>query len=232
MGRLSGILTGQPWPLSSHQLRRTLAFYCISNRLGTFVALKQQFKHTYLAMTEWYSNGGKLAGLRNLKVDKQMQKSLEEINAETTTNKIFKQWRSDEILSGTHGKAIMKMRGDIPTIYSSWNTIYKAVKDGKLTLHGSIHSYCKSGYDCDMDGVVAPQFCVDCSLGSSIIDEKQAKWWQKKHHSLTSYIKSESDISAIEQSHYITQIRAAENVMTDFGMVFIPFEPELKVTVL
>lgn len=124
----------------------------------------------------------------------------------------------------------MKMRGDVPTIYSSWDTIYKAVKDGKLTLHGSLHSYCKSGYDCDMDGVVAPQFCVDCSSGSSIIDEQQAKWWQKKHRSLSAYMETGDDITVTDRSHYITQIRAAENVMRDFGMEFTPFEAELNIT--
>lgn len=223
---------GQPWALSTHQFRRTLAFYCIKNRLGTLVALKQQFKHLYLAMTEWYTNGGKLASLRDLKVDSAVKDALNEINAETTANKIFKQWHSDEKLSGTHGKAIMKMRGDVPTIYSSWDVIYKAVKDGKLTLHGSMHSYCKSGYQCDMDGVIAPQFCVDCGSGSSIIDEQQAKWWQKKHRSLTTYMASGEDISVSELSHYITQVRAAEKVMVDFDMPFTPFEPDLKVTSL
>ncbi len=218
--------------MTTHQFRRTLAFYCIKNRLGTLVALKQQFKHLYLAMTEWYTNGGKLASLRDLKVDEQVQKALDEINAETTANKIFKQWHSDEKLSGTYGKAIIKMRGDVPTIYSSWDVIYKAVKDGKLTLHGSMHSYCKSGYDCDMDGVVTPQFCVDCGSGSSIIDEQQAKWWQKKHHSLVAYMESGEEISVSEQSHYITQVRAAEKVMADFDMPFTPFEPDLKVASL
>ncbi|CAK3866688.1 hypothetical protein [Vibrio crassostreae] len=222
------IKVGLPWPLATHQFRRTLAFYCIKHRLGTAVALKQQFKHLYLSMTEWYTNGGKLAGLRDLKVDTKIQQALEEINAETTANKIFKQWHSDETLSGAHGKAIMKMRGDVPTIYSSWDVIYKAVKDGKLTLHGSMHSYCKSGYDCDMDGVVAPQFCVDCGSGSSIIDEQQAKWWQKKHRSLVAYMESGEEISVSEQSHYITQVRAAEKVMADFDMSFTPFEPDLK----
>ena len=224
------VIVGSPWHMTTHQFRRTLAFYCIKNRLGTLIALKQQFKHLYLAMTEWYTNGGKLASLRDLKVNEQVQKALDEINAETTANKIFKQWHSDETLSGTHGKAIMKMRGDVPTIYSSWDVIYKAVKEGKLTLHGSMHSYCKSGYDCDMDGVVAPQFCVDCSSGSSIIDEQQAKWWQKKHRSLVAYMESGEDISVSEHSHYVTQVRAAENVMRDFNMSFTPFEPELKVT--
>ncbi|WP_083981887.1 hypothetical protein [Arsukibacterium ikkense] len=226
------VIVGKPWCLSSHQFRRTLAFYCVKNRLGTLVALKQQFKHLYLAMTEWYTNGGKLASLRGLKVDPKITQALDDINAETTTNKIYKQWHSDETLSGSHGKAIMKMRGDVPTIYSSWEVIYKAVKDGKLTLHGSLHSYCKNGYECDMDGVVAPQFCVDCSAGGSIIDEQQAKWWQKKHSSLTAYMASVEDISVSERSHYITQIRAAELVMTDFNIPFTAFEAELRTTAL
>ncbi|WP_407161150.1 hypothetical protein [Aeromonas caviae] len=224
------VVPGKPWPLTPHQFRRTLAFYCIKNRFGTLVALKQQFKHLYLSMTEWYTNGGKLANLHNLKIDDKMRNLLADINAECTANKIFNQWHSDETLSGTHGKAIMKMRGDVPTIYGSWEVIYKAVKEGKLTLHGSMHSYCKSGYDCDMDGVVTPQFCVDCGSGSSIIDEQQATWWQKKHRSLIAYMALGDDISVTERSHYITQIRAAENVMSDFGMIFTPFEPELKVT--
>ncbi|MCH1920375.1 hypothetical protein L9G15_13150 [Shewanella sp. A3A] len=223
------VTVDNPWPMSTHQFRRSLAFYCVKNRLGTLVALKQQFKHLYISMTEWYTNGGKLASLRDLKVDTTIRQALEEVNAETTANKIFKQWHSDETLSGTHGKAIMKMREDVPTIYSSWDVIYKAVKDGKLTLHGSIHSYCKSGYDCNMDGVVTPQFCVDCGAGSSIIDEQQAKWWQKKHRSLIAYMESGEDISVSEHSHYATQVRAAEKVMTDFDMPFIPFEPDLKV---
>lgn len=99
------VKVGQPWAFSTHQFRRTLAFYCIKNRLGTLVALKQQFKHIYLAMTEWYTNGGKLASLRNLKIDSEIRNALSEINAETTANKIFKQWHSDDTLSGTHGKS-------------------------------------------------------------------------------------------------------------------------------
>lgn len=220
---------GKPWYLTTHQFRRTLAYYCIKNRFATLVALKQQFKHLYLAMAEWYTNGGKLASYRSLIVDDKIKAMLNDINAETTANKIFKQWHSNEKLSGTHGKAIVQMRDDVPTIYSSWEVIYRAVKDGKLTLHGSLHSYCKSGYDCDMGGVVAPQFCVGCSSDSSIIDEKQAQWWKRKHSSLTAYMNAESDdIEASERSHYITQVRAAEKVMHDFDIEYVPFEAELN----
>lgn len=224
------VVIGKPWPLATHQFRRSLAFYTIKHRLGTKVALKQQFKHLYLSMTEWYTNGGRLASLRDLAVDKKVQQTLDEINAEMTASKIFKQWHSNEPLSGSMGKAIVKMRGDVPHIYSSWETIYEAVKKGTLTLHGTAHSYCKNGYDCDMDGVVMPQFCVDCSGQGSIIDKDQALWWQKKHKSLVRYMALGEDISVTDKSHYITQIRAAENVMTDFDMPFTPFEPDLKVT--
>lgn len=122
------VVIGQPWPLATHQFRRSLAFYTIKHRLGTKVALKQQFKHLYLSMTEWYTNGGQLASIRELVIDKNIQQTLDIINSEMTTNKIFKQWHTDELLSGSYGKAIVKMRGDIPSIYSSWETIYEAVK--------------------------------------------------------------------------------------------------------
>ncbi|ABX51558.1 hypothetical protein G3485_20845 [Shewanella baltica] len=226
------VTIGQPWPLAPHQLRRSLAFYATKHRLATKVALKQQFKHLYLAMAEWYSNGGQLASMRNLTVDNEIQQALNAVNAEMTASKIFKQWHSNEPLSGSHGKAIVKMRGDIPHIYSTWDTIYRAVLKGTLTLHGTAHSYCKNGYDCDMDGIVMPQFCVDCAGHGSIIDKDQALWWQKKHLSLVTYMEFGEDISVSERSHFITQIRAAENVMKDFDMPFIPFEPELKVTEL
>ncbi|MCL1127617.1 hypothetical protein [Shewanella surugensis] len=226
------VIVGDPWHLTTHQFRRSLAFYCIKHRLGTVVALKQQFKHLYLSMTKWYTNGGQLASMRSLKLDTEVQKALDEINVESTTSKIFKQWHSDQPLSGKHGKTIVKMRNDIPHIYSCWDTIYQAVKRRTLTLHGTAHSYCKNGYKCNMDGVVMPQFCVNCESESSIIDEEQAQWWQKKHRSLVAYMELDEEISISERSHYITQVRAAENVMKDFDMEFTPFEAELKVTEL
>ena len=73
-------------------------------------------------------------------------------------------------------------------------------------------------------------FALIVVSGSSIIDKVQAKWWQKKHSSLMAYMVSGDDISVTDHSHYITQIRAAEKVMSDFGLTFTPFEPELKVT--
>ncbi len=223
---------GQPWPLVSHQFRRSLAFYTIKHRLGTTISLKQQFKHLYLQMTEWYTNGGRAASLMDLKIDSELQATLEEYKSEDIANKFFNMVHNEEKLSGSHGKAIMQMRDNLPYIYSSWDVIYEAVKRKTLTLHGTAHSYCKNGYECDMDGVVNPAFCVDCRSGSSIIDKENARWWEQKHIALTAYLADTSDVSPSIYSHCITQIRAAEIVMKDFNIPFTSYEHPVKVVEL
>lgn len=220
---------GQPWQLAPHQFRRSLAFYTIRHRLGTTISLKQQYKHLYLQMTEWYTEGGTIARLNNLAIDDKLKEFLDTTKHEETTNKIFNFVHSDKRLSGSHGKAIVAMRGNVPHIYSSWDIIYQSVKNGNLSLHGTLHSYCKNGYNCDMDGVVNPAFCVDCSSGSSIIDEENAKWWQTKHYELTAYLTVNPSVSISVYSHCITQIRAAELVMRDFGMPFVEYQHQVEV---
>ncbi|TMP38286.1 hypothetical protein [Pseudoalteromonas rubra] len=223
-------IVGKSWPLKPHQFRRSLALYTTRHRIGTNVALKQQYKHTYLQMTNWYSVGGISSRLHDLRIDSDFQHLLEKTQLEETANKFFNMIHSDAPLSGSHGKAIMQMREDTPYIYSSWDVIYDAVKKGTLTLHGTMHSYCKNGYDCDMDGVINPAFCVDCKSGGSIIDEAQAKNWQKKHSQLTSYLKTQGDISPSIYAHCITQIRAAESVMEDFNIFYEQYKHPIEVT--
>lgn len=223
------IKPGQLWPLSSHQFRRSLAFYTIKHRLGTTIALKEQYKHLYLQMTEWYAEGGTMARINNLLIDNHLQELLDSTKLEDTTNKIFNFVHSKNKLSGSHGKAIVEMRNDIPYIYSSWDVIYEAVKSGLLTLHGTLHSYCKNGYNCDMDGVINPAFCVNCSSGSSIIDGENAKWWKMKHQTLTEYLSSTKTVSPSVYSHCILQIRAAESVMKDFDIEFCCYKHPVEI---
>jgi len=48
---------GQPWPLSSHQFRRSLAFYASSSGFVSLPSLRSQFKHMTIQMTRYYTNG-------------------------------------------------------------------------------------------------------------------------------------------------------------------------------
>ncbi|WP_278420480.1 integrase [Stutzerimonas kunmingensis] len=48
---------GQPWPLTSHQFRRSLAFYGSSSGFLSLPTLRTQFKHMTVQMARYYSNG-------------------------------------------------------------------------------------------------------------------------------------------------------------------------------
>jgi len=220
---------GKSWPLKPHQFRRSLALYTIRHRLGSCSALQQQYKHTYLQMAEWYSVGGIASRLSDLEIDSEFQQLLENTKLEETTNNFFSMVHSDSTLSGSHGKAIMDMRKDIPHIYSSWDVIYAAVKKGTLSLHGTMTAYCKNGYNCDMDGVVNPAFCINCKTDGSIINESQARNWQNIHAKFTSYLKDKGDVSPSVYAHSIIQIRAAESIMADFNIAFEPYTHPIEV---
>lgn len=47
---------GNPWPLTSHQFRRSLAFYGSSSGFVSLPSLKKQFKHLTAQMSRYYAN--------------------------------------------------------------------------------------------------------------------------------------------------------------------------------
>jgi hypothetical protein len=220
------VQTGKCWKLSPHQFRRTLAYFTIKNRLGNAVAIKQQFKHLYLQMSEWYCEGGIPSRLHDVEIDTELQKMIDMAGDEQIAHKYWSWFKGNGVLSGSHGKDIMKMRNDLPLVYKTWDSLLKQVKEKRLTLHGTLHAYCKNGYDCDMGGVINPAFCVDCGSHGSIIDEEQVMWWKNKHDNMTHYITENPGISVAVFTHCMTQIRAAEKVMEDFSVCFQRFQPE------
>ncbi len=220
------VQTGRHWKLSPHQFRRTLAYFTIKNRLGNAVAIKHQFKHLYLQMSEWYCEGGIPSRLHDVEVDTELQKMIDTAGHEQIAHKYWSWFQGSGVLSGSHGKDIMKMRNDLPLVYKSWDSLLKQVKERRLTLHGTLHAYCKNGYDCDMGGVINPAFCVDCGSHGSIIDEEQAMWWKNKHDSMTGFLTENSGCSVAVFTHCMTQIRAAEKVMTDFSVNFHRYQPK------
>ncbi|EQA1122247.1 hypothetical protein AT523_004556, partial [Escherichia coli] len=220
---------GKCWKLSPHQFRRTLAFFTIKNRLGNAIAIKQQFKHLYLQMSEWYCEGGIPSRLHNVEIDTELQKMIDTAGNEQIAQKYWSWFKGSGVLSGSHGKDIVKMRNDLPLVYRNWESLLKQVKEKRLTLHGTLHAYCKNGYDCDMGGVINPAFCVDCGSHGSIIDEEQAIWWKNKHDNLTRWLTDNPGASVAEFTHCMTQIRAAEKVMTDFSVSFAPYQSEPRV---
>lgn len=53
----SAFAIGQSWPLTSHQFRRSLAFYGSSSGFLSLPTLRTQFKHMTIQMARYYANG-------------------------------------------------------------------------------------------------------------------------------------------------------------------------------
>lgn len=221
------IKVGQSWPLTTHQFRRTFACFAVRHHLGHPMAIKQQFKHLYLRMSEWYSNGAIEARLKDIQMDSDIIKLLDNADIENTTGMYNLWFNGDEPLSGGYGKAVVAMRNSKPVIYSNWENLYRLVKEKRLTLHGTLHSYCKNGYECDMTGVANPALCIECS--GSVINAKKAQWWKNTHTRLTIYLREKSKVSLGEYAHCITQIRAAEKVMHDHQINYQTFQYPVEV---
>ena len=47
---------GQPWPLTTHQFRRSLAFYASNSGFVSMPTIKRQFKHLTIQMAQYYAN--------------------------------------------------------------------------------------------------------------------------------------------------------------------------------
>lgn len=56
-----GFAVGQPWPLKSHQLRRSLALYANASGLVKTSSLKRQLQHITREMAEYYGRGSMFA---------------------------------------------------------------------------------------------------------------------------------------------------------------------------
>jgi hypothetical protein len=223
------VSVGKHWHLTSHQLRRTFAVFGKRHNLLSDVAIKQQFKHLYLPMSEWYGEGGVAAKINHIEVDTELQNLINEVDKEVTTQTLHNWYSTDAKLFGKMGKRIEKERKDTANIYSSWDYLYKLVESGRIAIAGTLHSYCLAGYDCRMDKIASPVSCFNC--GNVVIDEEKAASWKKRHDWILEAIqqmKNQSGLSQSQLSHFTTQLKAAERVMKYFNIPFVPFKQSLE----
>ncbi|RZG13763.1 integrase [Pseudoalteromonas sp. CO342X] len=224
------IMVGKPWALTTHQLRRTFAVFGKRHNLLSDVAIKQQYKHLYLPMAQWYAEGGIAAKIKRVKVDSELNNLLQEVDREVTTQLLFQWYNSDDKLFGKKGIDVVKDRQNNAVKYSSWDALYAQVSAGRVSIVGTLHSYCMAGYECRMEKVVSPTNCFNCE--NVVIDETKAQAWQKRHLWIVETItemEEHTKLSQSQLSHFITQLRAAEKVMDYFDISYTPYKPEIEI---
>ncbi len=214
-------IVGQIWPYHAMQMRRTFAVFGGRYNLLGISATKQQFKHLKIRITEYYCSGTSEARAVDTRLDTELMEMIMESRVDEETTALHQLYNSDEKLAGGKGKAIMQDRRSEPHKYSSWDTVRQYVKQGKLTYHSTGITGCANGYNCEMGGVVNPAYCVECD--GAIITITHAQNWQQRHSAAVKYIEQNLMISSNEYSHFFSIIRAAELVMTDHCMDFVPF---------
>lgn len=167
---------GDFWAIKSHQFRRTLIVNFVNHNISSMDAIKQQVKHMYLTMTEYYAKDSQLAKKLNLKQSKEIVKNIDEelLNEKVNLYKEF--YYTDEHLTGEKGKDIVSQR-NIADILSD-EEIKVMFESGQYKLTQTPYGYCTKGDECDKSGVVDPTFC-GASCSNMIITYKNALNWKK-----------------------------------------------------
>lgn len=177
---------GKEWPLTSHQYRRSLAFYASSSGFVSLPSLKKQFKHLTIQMTQYYQRG-----FQNLKavfgayeeksgrysipeshIAFEFQTSMTIDTAQMILNDVL---GSENRLFGAVGTYIEKQRSgsktgdiDIKMIRSETE---KLVNKGELSYQATILGGCTKIGRCDEYMSAEITACIGCE--NSVIDEKK-----------------------------------------------------------
>lgn len=218
---------GSEWPLASHQWRRTFATLAIRFDLATLPAIKRQFKHVSLQMTEWYANYARITQNEEVRIDRDLNRLLTDIQNEMSADVLYDAYNNDAPLAGGKGKSIMDTRskGKVPKVYSSHASIKALLERGEAKLKYAGLNYCMNGYKCDQDGVVNAAFCSGC--GFSIIIPEIAQKWKRLHERCVSHLEFAAEcgeVSPVSFAHFVSQIRAAEHVMAQCDIEFIKYQ--------
>ncbi|MFC4700802.1 integrase [Glaciecola siphonariae] len=218
------LIVGNLWSITAHQFRRTFAVFAKRHNLCSSIAIKQQFKHLDLPTSEWYGEGGLAARLGALHEDKELGALLSNVVIENKTQKIHSWYNSEITLFGKMGQSLVRERASLPQIYKDWDVIYEHVKDGRLDVVGTLHAYCMAGYECKMSNMTSPANCQGCE--NQIVDEENAFVWGKRRGWCIKMLEELDENKTLTQSiysHLITQVRAAEKIMTFFKIEHKPF---------
>lgn len=163
---------GQPYPLHSHQFRRTYARFMARAELGDLLTLRDHFGHWGLDMTVNYAD----SGADDYEVDTEL---LEMITEEKISrqNEVMGGYLDSDAPLANGGHWLKQWRSSIRTAQSKEALIKEYA--GSITLNGTGHSWCVGnvkGTGCGGLCVFEAKMCVDCNYG--IIGQEHRPVWE------------------------------------------------------
>lgn len=204
---------GKPWPLTTHQFRRTFAVFVARNLMGDVRYLREHFKHWSIDMTLYYSR--QEACIESSVID-QIMMERDELQAV-----ILEKWISSERpLSGGGGQRIIAFRDrqEVKTVSNMHDFCRRLGED--VFIRGTGHSWClASGSGCGGHGLYDAMRCTSCSEG--VIDDSHIQIWQGIRNQQIEVL-SCSDIGMASRQRCIGHLDAAERVLIDLGASIEP----------
>lgn len=156
---------GKNWPLTTHQLRRSLALYATSSGLVSLTSLKRQLQHITEEMSMYYARGSAYA--KSLTGGDQSDFALDYQLAQPegqALSWIFNVLFSPEKLGGAHGDWVennMKSKEGF-LINHDRNETIKKFKNGQMAYKETPLGGCATVDPCDKRAMRSLVSCLDC----------------------------------------------------------------------
>lgn len=161
-----------PYPLHSHQFRRTYARFIARSELGDLLTLRDHFGHYSIDMTTYYADGGS----DEYQSDTELLELIAEEKMERQKEIMCSYLDSDAPL-GNGGHWLKSWRSSVRTAPNKESLISEYA--GSLILTGTGHSWCvgtERGTCCGGLCVFEPQMCVECNHG--LIGPEHRQVWE------------------------------------------------------
>lgn len=170
------IMVGSLWKLNTHQFRRTLIVNFLTHDLASAPAVKQQVKHMYQYMTEYYGKGSELAFTQRLLRDWSIMEDIANEHILVKTNIYRELYYSDCHLEGIKGKEIEAMRES--AIQLTDDEIRVLIETGEWDITKTPFGYCTKAHKCEKTDTIDPSVCGE-TCDTTIITLKNAINWKK-----------------------------------------------------
>ena len=164
---------GEPWPLASHQFRRTYAYFVASSELGDLHYLREHFGHWSIDMTLLYAQGA----TDEFEIDNGLLDEIMDVKREKQETLLQAYVDNDvPLANGEH------WLGDWRRMVRTATNKDELIRElsGTITLNGTGHSWSvgsAKGTGCGGLCVFEADMCVDCNYG--IIGPEHLPVWKE-----------------------------------------------------
>ncbi|PTP22039.1 integrase [Vibrio splendidus] len=212
------------WHVSTHSLRRTFAHFVVGHGLVSLASLKHQFKHINLSMTAIYASHSEVLTLMGVQKPAEIKKQIEE-----QYNAQHHDYMKDiiEHPEEQSGGYIQSFEGDRVKSFAEFNELVSKTKGAnKSTGFGT----CFAGDSCSMNHLFESSKCVGRDCENLNVNKREAENWVRRREGCIAKIEKMKEMDLFNKSSLATQlsdIRAAEKVMSDHGIEFDKYRVEV-----